>query len=737
MKFGKQLESLELPKYRGYYVQYKDLKKAIKVFTGQERTQATVEEVTHWTSSFLRLGPNPNVPPEARLQEILVRELERVSKFAELEEVSLRSQLDRLSEDVQKSEKGGESISDADLVIKLRDVGDEIVHLGRFAQLNFSAFRKILKKYDKWSKSATTPWFMPQVARAPMMTVKYDELILKISHIAALLRQRTQLEAGPSGEAGRCPPSVGTPQGATEVVFLVDSKDTIRVKVELALQAAFTLTPVAAPGSSSRERTRSSYFDSKDFSVYRAHAAKFAEHLTDLDKGTGVLPCASVHLRSCGDDIKCLALDSPEPSPTRSDVHLLDFDVTHVMKGKQSDAIKPANATPKLAGAVPADSGKVAQATVATAQRILRDRGLSAKAQSSFVRSVFGGDVHSGITVVVDEDVRVAKLSAWDGTAVDSTSFPYDVMSIAFSSKVAREFPNWMQRVFDCADVFQVTGFSKAAHAIGHFYAESNGLKRPHWYRRVMSDEDSAPVSETASASGPAPASKATTDPVASAQDSRPRVASDVDASIYSLGPASRLVHEFGGGPTPQSSEQPALAAGYRASQPSASGSLLTPLLESKHSEATLAESRQGFVSRSLQRLRGVFGGLNKTTTTSSKPTRGAIVAVQPKTLYSLERTFLEWVHFATVFAALGIGVLHTASTNGELWIGRFLTAVSIFVVLWSLHMFNWRADALDAKAARDYRDNFGPPAIVVGLLIALVGSSMNALAKIPLAGPQ
>merc|ERR1719187_1903382 len=102
MKFGKQLECTSLPKYRGHYIKYKELKKAMKVWTGFEKDQSTVQEVTHWASSFLRLGPNPELAPEMRLHETLKYEMERISKFAELEENGIRTQLTRLDEDCRR-----------------------------------------------------------------------------------------------------------------------------------------------------------------------------------------------------------------------------------------------------------------------------------------------------------------------------------------------------------------------------------------------------------------------------------------------------------------------------------------------------------------------------------------------------------------------------------------------------------------------------------------------------------
>jgi len=55
------------------------------------------------------------------------------------------------------------------------------------------------------------------------------------------------------------------------------------------------------------------------------------------------------------------------------------------------------------------------------------------------------------------------------------------------------------------------------------------------------------------------------------------------------------------------------------------------------------------------------------------------------------------------------------------------LIFASIFIVVWSMHVFNWRADGLDNKAIIDYHDHVGPVALVLSLLAALVFTSLHA----------
>merc|ERR1712217_742920 len=107
---------------------------------------------------------------------------------------------------------------------------------------------------------------------------------------------------------------------------------------------------------------------------------------------------------------------------------------------------------------------------------------------------------------------------------------------------------------------------------------------------------------------------------------------------------------------------------------------------------------------------------MGETTENKAKPVRRAIVAVQPKTIYSNERTFLDWIHFGTMLATIGIALLHGGGRK-HVTLGRFLVASAILLVAWSFHIFNWRADCLDLKKSTEYHDKYGPPVLIFALL--------------------
>ncbi|CAE8694055.1 unnamed protein product, partial [Polarella glacialis] len=161
----------------------------------------------------------------------------------------------------------------------------------------------------------------------------------------------------------------------------------------------------------------------------------------------------------------------------------------------------------------------------------------------------------------------------------------------------------------------------------------------------------------------------------------------------------------------------------YLRSPAETGGGLDAPLLARGSADGAEVK-KPGF----LQRLLGLFRGVESAASSArGLPVRRAIVAVQPKTLYSNERTFLEWIHFAVVIAGLGILMLHATGEAAHVMIGRGLILAAIFLIIWSMHVFNWRADGLDYKVSMDYQDNVGPVVLVFSMLGALGFASLHA----------
>lgn len=165
MKFGKYLalRQLELPEYSGHFIDYKALKKLIKQLAGQQDTsliQAGQTLKENKASFFFRVE----------------RELEKVNSFYLEKQANLAVNLDLLmmkkSEFLEKQDYAGtpnniestttfrNSISYLNLYQNFKKIHQDLIRLQQFIELNETGFSKVVKKWDKRSKSHTKELFI-------------------------------------------------------------------------------------------------------------------------------------------------------------------------------------------------------------------------------------------------------------------------------------------------------------------------------------------------------------------------------------------------------------------------------------------------------------------------------------------------------------------------------------------------------------------------------------------------
>ncbi|KAI5863433.1 SPX domain-containing protein [Durotheca rogersii] len=163
MKFGKQIQKrqLEVPEYAASFVNYKALKKLIKKLSATPTLSA--QNDPHFTPSPVdaQVALQAN---KAKFFFQLERELEKVNAFylqkeAELK-IRLRTLLDKKR--VLRSRQGvsRRSAKFATLQEGFQQFANDLNKLQQFVEINGTAFSKILKKWDKTSKSKTKELYL-------------------------------------------------------------------------------------------------------------------------------------------------------------------------------------------------------------------------------------------------------------------------------------------------------------------------------------------------------------------------------------------------------------------------------------------------------------------------------------------------------------------------------------------------------------------------------------------------
>ncbi|POS78928.1 hypothetical protein DHEL01_v202670 [Diaporthe helianthi] len=93
---------------------------------------------------------------------------------------------------------------------------------------------------------------------------------------------------------------------------------------------------------------------------------------------------------------------------------------------------------------------------------------------------------------------------------------------------------------------------------------------------------------------------------------------------------------------------------------------------------------------------------------------------VEPKVYFANERTFLSWLNFAVIVGALAVGMLNFGDKAAKISAFCF-TGVSIATLIYALRTYHWRAKSIRVRGQAGFDDRFGPTALAILLLIAVV----------------
>ncbi|KAK8093803.1 ankyrin repeat protein nuc-2 [Apiospora hydei] len=158
LKFGKQIQKrqLEVPEYAASFVNYKALKKLIKKLSATPKLAAQNDPLRPTTPIDSQSALQAN---RAKFFFQLERELEKVNVFYLQKEAELKIRLKTL---VLQSRQGvsRSSTKFATLQEGFQQFANDLNKLQQFVEINGTAFSKILKKWDKTSKSKTKELYL-------------------------------------------------------------------------------------------------------------------------------------------------------------------------------------------------------------------------------------------------------------------------------------------------------------------------------------------------------------------------------------------------------------------------------------------------------------------------------------------------------------------------------------------------------------------------------------------------
>ncbi|GMG07994.1 unnamed protein product [[Candida] boidinii] len=194
MKFGKYLAArqLELPEYAGHFINYKGLKKLINALIANNNVSENNNNNNNNNSNNNFNSDNNGLLKDKKGSFFfrLERELEKVNEFYLEKEAELKFRLDILIEKKNKALKNGRlnnitknSIAFVSLYDGFKKFSQDLDRLEQFVELNETGFTKVLKKWDKRSKSRTKELYLTTAVN--VQPVFHRDEIIELSDLVA------------------------------------------------------------------------------------------------------------------------------------------------------------------------------------------------------------------------------------------------------------------------------------------------------------------------------------------------------------------------------------------------------------------------------------------------------------------------------------------------------------------------------------------------------------------------
>lgn len=374
----------------------------------------------------------------------------------------------------------------------------DLERLSRFVGVQRTGFRKLLKKYKKWSQSTQlSDRFLP-ILEAPTSFTNQDftSVFLELSLLYDILRQaRTKHQIVmpapaqyPDNEAlCKFDCQMVTAVSQSEV-FWVHPDNVMQIKVallrHLELVSDDSVSSISNPQSTTAEPSQS-------FAIYLDNAKKFNSIQTRSEPGqvrwvfspgssnsTHVLCSPVGGLRHF-----CLASLS---SSQFDFIRRAQFDsLSKEIAAEQHQLSKLALTWVKRRKAVP-----IANAAFSRSRFRYIDPNPSSNSGDQAGADLFSTSPTSNMDVsdlwaTLDTNIELSKAGAKSGDQ-DETQFPYALLEVRYKGM---DKPDWLAELETSHLVYQVDGFSLYAHSVALFY--SNALSRlPSWMEFVEEGVD-------------------------------------------------------------------------------------------------------------------------------------------------------------------------------------------------------------------------------------------------------
>ncbi|KAG2183285.1 hypothetical protein INT43_006290 [Umbelopsis isabellina] len=707
MKFGEELTSKVFEAWRVSYIDYNTLKVHLK----------TRQMSGPWTTA-----------DENEFKAMLQCELDKVYGFVSLRLHDIKQRisnnenlLDTLPKDCEPA--AYDSIDD-NLTEILCDLND----LSRFTQLNWTGFRKMLKKHDRYTGLDLTRVFSDCLQDKPLDTQRFDGLFVQISRLHDICRLRGKARTGNS--------AAGEDQTAFEratAKYWIHPDNISEVKAIILFHLPVLIFDQNKAYEESDSAVSSVYFDNNDFDLYSerlqrmdgAEAIRFRWYGSEqsrniyIERKTHHAPWMNGH--SVKDRFR---LKEHQVNDFMHGTYTADMFADDLRDKKKHDEVSIENHHFIASGI----------------QDSLRGRRLKPMCRVFYNRTAFQlpGDQRLRLSIdcnmtFIREDqldsVQRRQNENWRRNDVginypfrnvqdkDIIRFPYAVLETKLQTHLGQETPEWLNRLLSSHLVHEVPNFSKYLHGAAILYNSmvpvlpwwisemdidirrsptfSCGLSRSRSLKPLLNGKHRASLEKDyLSAVAASAAAAAAAASALGTKKSSPYVKIDLSATD-TFDRVSRRLFKRNGDEDDSNNEKKLSGGVMRIA---------------------------GKISRQKKRIGSLWKTRKEPKDLESRPVPRVIPMkkVEPKAFFANERTFISWLQFCALLLTVALNLLNYGDHISRM-VGAIFLIISALLAIYAQIRFQFRAWQLRNHNNARYDDIWGPLALCILLVAALI----------------
>ena len=665
---------------------------------------------------------------------------------------------------------GGNLGAKTQLWKELDAITDELNQLEAYSRYNYTGLMKIVKKFDKMHPQyRIKPMLNARLAKLPFNNQSYAALLQSLSLMYAQLRHHPT--AGDDAATNDLVPSgAGEKTFQTVHKYWIHPDNIMEVKTRILrrlpvlvytnVSAQKDISPTPDPIISNL------YFDNSKFQLYE-------ENLQ------AAVPTSTLRIRWFGqlEDSDEVFIEQHYVNPAEA---IDNVEARLTIKKKYVEAFL--NGTYRMEKTIKRmqDSGKseaeisAFEKQVATIQNLIKDRSLEPMLRSVYKRTSFQIPGDNSVRVNIDTDIALIREDSldserpvrnpdeWHRRDIDEkrlsypfsllrkgeiNKFPFGYMEIRLQHNDLYDHslgPDWVVELMKSHLVFEASQFSKYANGVA-VLDEAYVNMYPYWLSKLDSEIRRNPDSEeednfkkTKGESRKGGNKKGDVLPSVGKLIVGSAYLKGLDKAVVPLGASSSIdtknqtpmtareflsPHDFSDRSRAKRKDKIAKVVDLGDSSDENSELL-------GNGKSTGGKSEKSRLSTA--RLASLFS--NSRTSQKvilppgvSKPTKllknAGPVKVEAKVWLANERTFIKWLHVASLLSFLSLSLYNGAGKDNDVGrrLGFVYTMIAVFAALWGLFIYRKRAWQIKQRSGTPMNERFGPIVVTIALMSALL----------------